>query len=398
MTIYQGDETLCGWAATRMLLVRLTHCRAYARMALNGPGPHSLEALEKAAHKAGVRLLFRRVDDPRALFANREFPILLLLNGRKNGHLVLARRRVGNRFLIDDPARGRRWVRIDELIKSWSLIYGEGEPIEKEGVRPRGKKPLLRPPFKRGLLFAELAAALGFAFGLFFLNEGGLLEGGFLLLGATLLLVMASLLAVLALKDLDRRYDPLLASLPDERFKRGFEAFARLKKGAVGDYSAFLTSSFGGLFLLLLLGLGSPGFLLAGGLLALYLVLEGTFGGRKLGEKARLLAQREEGLFRPSISFEGRLRTMKEIEASSYKILASVLYGRIVSVLLSFLLALLPTLLSAEPTFLAYLLNALALFSLNWSFRGAGNYLSGSPVRRSDLDYFDQYIDPLFFP
>ena len=170
MVIYQGDEKLCGWAATRMLLVSLTHARAYARLSLRGKPPYNLLHLAEGARAAGVELTFKRAYDKASIRRARRFPLLLVLGSEEEGHMVLLRGRLGSLFVLDDPAAGRRLVSFRKLLASWSGVYGEGRRVEKL-VPPRAKRSFV-PFYGRFLTpLLEALVAILLAVGFFFLGD-----------------------------------------------------------------------------------------------------------------------------------------------------------------------------------------------------------------------------------
>ncbi len=392
MTIFQGDETLCGWAATRMMLVALTHDKGFERLSLKGKSPFSLLELSLACKKAGVRLSFRRAHAKEELRKVSRFPLLLLVAGGEGGHLVMGRARLGGFLLVDDPAEGRKWVSISSFLPSWTGIFGEGELIDRHLDRPRRKKGLL-PFFPRLLLFLEEgAAASSMALGAFFLPRGPAFLSPLLFLCSALFVLGGHFLSLSLLRKVDRECDPLLADLDDDRFKEAYARCQSLKKGLVADFRLFSSSFFAGISLLGLLAAESAAFLLSGGLLILYLLFAGFLRGRIAIPKIREIAKKEKDLLSKPREKAARLSAMRDIEGRSYSAAVSFSLRRITETALILFLASFPPFLAGSISVEGYLYSAFALFAFRFAFEGASRYLFERPRRRSDLDYFDQRI------
>lgn len=393
MVIYQGDEKLCGWAATRMLLVSLTHARAYARLSLRGKPPYNLLHLAEGARAAGVELTFKRAYDKASIRRARRFPLLLVLGSEEEGHMVLLRGRLGSLFVLDDPAAGRRLVSFRKLLASWSGVYGEGRRVEKL-VPPRAKRPFV-PFYGRFLTpLLEGLVAILLAVGFFFLGDDLLFLSPLFLLAAGFLLIARQRLSIRLLKDLDRRGNRLLARSRNGEFRECYVRFQRLKKEAVGDMTGFFSSLFAGLVLLFLLGLNAPSFLASGALLALYLLLEGTLGARKGRQEAKELASDEEKALSARFDAEQRMASLADLERRAYRLADRFSYRRLVYAALVLLLALIPPLLEGPFNLNYYLFTAFGLFGVGLASRGCVDYCALAPSRKGDLDFYDQRLDP----
>ncbi len=393
MLIFQGDEKLCGWAATRMLLVSLTHARAYARLSLRGKPPYNLLHLSEGAKAAGVELTFKRAYEKASLLRARRFPLLLLLGKEEEGHMVLVRGRLGRLFLVDDPARGRRLVPGKALLADWSGIFGEGKREERI-VHPRPKRPLV--PFHGRFLtpFLEGLVALSMAVGFFFVKDGLLFLAPAFLFLAGLFSILRQRLSIRLLHRLDNEGNRLLSRARNGEFRECYVRFQRLKKEAVGDSAGFFSSLFSGLVLLFLLGLNAPSFLASGALLALYLLLEGAFVAGKERQEARELSSDEEKAMSLRLGPEERLASLEALERRAYRLADRFSYRRLLYGAIVLLLALLPPLLEGPFNLNHYLFTAFGLFGLGLAFRGCADYLGEAPLRKADLDFYDQRLDP----
>lgn len=393
MLIYQGDEKLCGWAATRMLLVSLTHARAYARLSLRGKPPYNLLHLAEGARAAGVELSFKRAYDKSSLRRARRFPLLLVLGSEEEGHMVLLRGRLGSLFLLDDPAAGRRLVGAKKLLERWSGVFGEGRRVEKL-VHPKPKRPLV-PFYGRFLTpLLEGLVAILLAVGFFFMGDGLVFLSPVFFLAAGLLLVARQRLSIRLLRFLDRRGNRLLARSRNGDFRDCYVRYQRLKKEAVGDSAGFFSSLFAGLVLLFLLGLNAPSFLASGALLAIYLLLDGTLGGRREREETMGLAADERKACAARLGAEERIASLSDLERRAYRLADRLSYRRLVYGALVLLLSLIPPLLEGPFNLNYYLFTAFGLFGVGLAFRGCVDYHAEAPRRKADLDFYDQRLDP----
>ena len=230
-TVYQHGEEECGYAALRSFLILLTGREGWRYLPRPKEGPLDLERLSRMAAEAGVSLVWKKAHYKGALLENPRLPLLLLLEEGSRGHLIVLRKKKGDRFLVEDPAKGRSWVRAKDLLSSWNLVFGEGELLEK---REPPRKRRLQDPFEMPLLLAMLTLELALLMpGLYFLQE-----------------------------DPRLFYAILFLSLS--------KAKSSLTRGPMHLLSSILVA----LVLYLYLALDSPGFALAGGIV---LVLEGLY-------------------------------------------------------------------------------------------------------------------------
>ena len=273
-TVYQHGEEECGYAALRSFLILLTGREGWRYLPRPKEGPLDLERLSRMAAEAGVSLVWKKAHYKGALLENPRLPLLLLLEEGSRGHLIVLRKKKGDRFLVEDPAKGRAWARAKDLLSSWNLVFGEGELLEK---REPPRKRRLQDPFEMPLLLAMLTLELALLMpGLYFLQSlfAHLFREG---------------LSHYFLLRFDRRNLPLLRkSSPPEDFLLYQKAKSSLTRGPMHLLSSILVA----LVLYLYLALDSPGFALAGGIV---LVLEGLYlpvaallrkEERKLGSRA----------------------------------------------------------------------------------------------------------------
>ena len=269
-TVYQHGEEECGYAALRSFLILLTGREGWRYLPRPKEGPLDLERLSRMAAEAGVSLVWKKAHYKGALLENPRLPLLLLLEEGSRGHLIVLRKKKGDRFLVEDPAKGRSWVRAKDLLSSWNLVFGEGELLEK---REPPRKRRLQDPFEMPLLLAMLTLELALLMpGLYFLQEDPRLFYAILFLSLSLFAhLLREGLSHYFLVRFDRRNLPLLRKgSPPEDFLLYQKAKSSLTRGPMHLLSSILVA----LVLYLYLALDSPGFALAGGIV---LVLEGLY-------------------------------------------------------------------------------------------------------------------------
>ena len=269
-TVYQHGEEECGYAALRSFLILLTGRGEWRYLPRPKEGPLDLECLSRMAAEAGVSLVWKKAHYKEALLKSPRLPLLLLLEEGSRGHLVVIRKKKGDRFLLEDPAKGRVWIKGKDLLSFWSLVFGEGTLIERREPPHRRR---LHDPFETPLLLAMLTLELALMMpGLYFLQEDPRLFYAILFLSLSLLAhLLREGLSHYFLLRFDRRNLPLLRKgSPPEDFLLFQKAKSSLMKGPMALLSSILVA----LVLYLYLALDSPGFALAGGIA---LLLEGLY-------------------------------------------------------------------------------------------------------------------------
>ncbi len=168
-TVYQAKPDSCGYAATRSFLIYFTKQKGWRYLKRDHEGAYDLQELSFLAKQAGVNLIWKRSCYANCLEEAKRFPLLLLLNEGKDGHLVVLLKKRKEYFYLDDPAKGKYWIKGKELMKKWSLIFGEGYFDRKE-IPPKRPKLIdyFTLPLLLSLLFLELVF---FLIGFYFLEE-----------------------------------------------------------------------------------------------------------------------------------------------------------------------------------------------------------------------------------
>ena len=170
--VYQAQEKGCGFATVKMALIHMSDDPRYAFL----PEPRVEEAPDLAtlidyAADAGLTLRGYFAPQKTEISESAEFPILPLLRGEGGLHIVFLYARRRRRFLLLDPALGKRSLREKDLLALWNGQFLRIEGYEKKGEPPNPKEGGY-PVYGRaqGLLSASLAllpmavAALGLLF------------------------------------------------------------------------------------------------------------------------------------------------------------------------------------------------------------------------------------------
>ena len=117
--VYQGDEEGCGLASLKMLLLDLTKKKGYRYLTSDKEEDLSLEDIRQMAFKEGVDIKWKRCSKEEDLLTATTFPLLILLKGEGKGHLVYLKKAKKGRFLVYDPAIGKKWLKKEELVKDY---------------------------------------------------------------------------------------------------------------------------------------------------------------------------------------------------------------------------------------------------------------------------------------
>jgi hypothetical protein len=390
--IYQEDENGCGLASMRMFLCALTRRHGYKFLTLEGHPPYSLENLRLASSKEGVDLVFKKVADPLSLKTNKKWPILLLLKGGKNGHLVLAIRRFGKRVLIHDPADGKSWIKIPKLIEKWTGVFGEGNVTEKR--RCPFKKPHLIK--SSALIIPSLLSLVACAclfVGFYFLSAEGNYLFPILFFGAYgLVEITERFLLVKAMKSFDEKWLNSIFDSDPERLRKNFERYYSYKRNVFPSWLDFFEGAATAIGLLILVGMNEPSFFAAAGGMALYLVGASATLSMSLAKRKLSLEEAEQALFKDDYQKEVKLRSLKDINSEAYKIGDLCIYERVIFFAVTLVLALFPVLASEEISLNYYLLHFFALLAVGEGLKKVLGFFEEKPQREIDEAYFREYL------
>ena len=123
--IPQVTKSDCGFACLKMLLANVHKDERYLYLKEDeSHGPYSYQELVKYAQHYDVTLIGVKYDDKGDLRNINKFPLILTVQGEnQSSHAVLIMKKRGNKFKIQDPARGVYWEKIDKLIKIWDGTF-----------------------------------------------------------------------------------------------------------------------------------------------------------------------------------------------------------------------------------------------------------------------------------
>lgn len=391
-TIYQGDEEGCGLACLRMALVLVSHQKNYRYLTLEGHPPYSLEQLQKAAAKEGLNLAFKRVGDKQDLFRNTHWPIFLLLGPEQDSHCVLARKAWRNRILVDDPSKGRHWVKSTELFDRWNGIYGEIASYF-ESKCPYKKKTLDIPWLFSLASIAEIVAEAALYFGFYNVEKNAdylYSVLAFALFG--LFSILKRLFAVSGMKAFDRDYLDLIYHEDPARLRLNYEHYYRYKGLLFGGWIEFVSALFFSAALTLLVGFNNPFFFASAGGYFAFALFEGGYWRKRLqGEKGEL-ENGEKALFQSKEEAEEKMASLHLLNEKAYQLGDYLSYNQIIRFVLSLALALIPVLGEQEITLNYFLFHFFALLSIGEGFEKIVSFFVKARERSQEFDYFLEYF------
>jgi hypothetical protein len=390
--IYQGDEQGCGLSSLRALLILESHQRGYRYLNLEGHPPYSLESLKDAALKEGLTLSFKRVSGPKRLEDNTQWPLLLLLGPEKDSHMVLARKRLGRRILVDDPSAGRHYLKIAELNQLWNGIYGVVVSYERQPC------PYHRPSFGEGGR-RYLALALGvlsqvcFYIGFYFMG----LENGFygtlgFLSSGVLLEIGERYVAVWAMKCFDKKWLFYVDDPEPGKLKKNYEHYYAFKKGLYSHWLSFFSSFVFFISLSFLVGFNNPTFFASIASLAVYLFLEATLFNPTMRLSRRNLEGREQALFANRLKEDERRHEIAYLAKESYRLGDYLGYGQAVGFAMVMALAFIPSLAVNDFSLNYYLFHFFALYAIAGALREVYSFFENHDLQESQYDYFLEYF------
>lgn len=382
--IYQAKNDTCGYSALRTFLIELTHQKGWRYLPRLHDGAMDLRELSTLASDAGVTLAWKRANYANAIYEAKRFPILLLLNEGKQGHLVTLLKKKKNMFLIADPKNGKEWISGALLQEKWTLVFGEGK-IEKKETPPKKKR--LIDPFALPLLLAFLFLELVFFFlGISFLQEDPRLLYAiiFLTLGVIFFAVREGS-SFYFMHQFEEKHLSLIAkgSKADD-----YLLFQKAKSTFLFSPSSAFASLLIAFTLYVYLALWGVGYALAGALLILLEVLYCPLFATLKKEERRLERREALLLSRP---FERKFA--RKIGREGEKLALKMRVVDLITYLPLFLLSFLALYQSETSSFYAYITAFLALFLFEKSLRPALHYPLGKKERRKIEDaFFERFL------
>ena len=317
--IYAGDKGGCGLASLKMLLVFLKKDRNYEY--LEEKGAKSLEELKLLAEKEGVSLLWKKANNKKSIEENKTFPLLLLLEGKNENHLVYLKKKKGNGFVLYDPDIGETSVSLEELLEKWTGVYGEGK-LQKKGECSYKKEHYLTFKGLLSILSLFLLSSLSFFLSFYFFEGEKPVYLTILFLAlAGLFLILEKEAIRLEMQRFDKVYLPSLFEKKGDLTEK-YKRYLDFKKSLFFRLRTFVEAPICLIGTLVVFGINTPSFLLS----ALFMILESTlsllvFKPLSLKEKMDLSSEEEHLLslereeksdkaFKNYLSFEKKITTL----------------------------------------------------------------------------------------
>ena len=375
-----------------MALVLVSHQKNYRYLTLEGHPPYSLDQLQRAAEKEGLKLTFKRVGDKEDLLQNKSWPVFLLLGDEKNPHCVLARKTWRKRLLIDDPSSGRHWLKKDQVLKKWNGVYGEVGPYF-ESKCPYQKKSVDIPWAFSLASLMEILAESALYLGFYNVQKNApYLYSVFAFTLFGLFSIVKHLLAVKGTKRFDHLYLESVYDPDNRRLRLNYEHFYHYKKLLFGGWIEFVSALFFSAALTILVGFNNPFFFAsAAGYLA-FAFAEGWDWGRRIDREKNQLEIDEKCLFSSKDNREEKQASLHALNAKAYQLGDYLSYLQIIRFVLALALALIPLLGQQEISLNYFLFHFFALLAIGEGFEKTVAFFVKTRERGQEFDYFLEYF------
>ena len=386
--VYQGDEEGCGLATLKMLLLDLTKKKGYRYLTSEKEADISLEDIRQIAFKEGVDIKWKRASSKEELLLATSFPLLILLEGSRKGHLVYLKKATKKKFLVYDPAIGKKWVKKEDFIKNFSCVYGEPVLFSVESC------PYTKPKIfsKKGFLLSSLASLLGIAslyFGLYLLgNEDSYILVAIFLSLYGLLSVGSRLINGVFSRKFDKRWLKYVPSNSKKKLAKNYERYYAFKSStfpAVMTIVEGVSVVFG---LSFLFGLNDPYFYVSAVGLNLYLALESGIFRKKTVKKKESLVLAEENLLQGKDNIKEQFKKMSQISNEAFQIGEGTTYVQIIYMAVAIGLSFIPSLMSDNFSLNYYLFHFFGLLGLGQGIRSLLNFFENRSERARAYVYF----------
>lgn len=391
--VYQGDEEGCGLATLKMLLLDLTKKKGYRYLTSEKETDISLEDIRQIAFKEGVDIKWKRASSKEELLLATSFPLLILLEGSNKGHLVYLKKGTKKKFLVYDPAIGKRWVKKEDFIKDFSCVYGEPVLFSVESC------PYTKPKIfsKKGFFLSSLTSLLGIAslyFGLYLLgNEDSYIVVAILLSLYGLLSVGSRLINGFFSRRFDKRWLKYVPSNSKKKLAKNYERYYAFKSStfpAVMTIVEGVSVVFG---LSFLFGLNDPYFYVSAIGLCIYLALESGIFRKKVVKKKESLVLAEENLLQGKDNIREQLKKMSSISNKAFQIGEGATYVQIIYMAVAIGLAFIPSMMSENFTLNYFLFHFFGLLGLGQGIRSLLNFFENRSERERAYVYFlDNFV------
>ena len=233
--IYQAQEKGCGYAAIKNLLAYngFAHAESLAEPPIADKAP-TLGELIAFAKEFGLTLSGYKFLEPSALSTCDSFPLLLMLEEGGREHLVMAKKKKKDRYLILDPASGESWQKEEEILPKFSGVYLR--QLSYETKQEKGEAaPSLKRPFITYLLplFPILEASLAF-FAIMFFSSVSNFSLLLLFVAAYCLLILSrSVFLMAAMEHFDAQWSQGLAMREKDERKEALKHYLAYKKASI---------------------------------------------------------------------------------------------------------------------------------------------------------------------
>ena len=233
--IYQAQEKGCGYAAIKNLLAYNGFPRAEALeeppIAEKAP---SLGELIAYASEFGLTLSGYKFLEPSGLSTCGAFPLLCLLSEGEKSHLVLVKRKKGDRYLVCDPSEGEAWQKEGELLQRFSGVYLKQLSYEPKKERGEALPSIKKPIFAYLLpIFPFLEAALAFCAISFFSSESNFLLLLLIVAAYCLLILSRTVFLMAGMEQFDARWSRGLAIQEKENREEALQHYLAYKKASI---------------------------------------------------------------------------------------------------------------------------------------------------------------------
>ncbi|MCQ2772942.1 MAG: cysteine peptidase family C39 domain-containing protein [Bacilli bacterium] len=357
----------------------------YRYMKMEGDKPYSLEDLSKKAFEEGVKLTFMKVDSKEAIKSNQTFPLLLVLEGDYGTHMVLLRKSRRKKFLIYDPAYGKKWIKEHELIAQWTGVFGQGEKMDYRECKEASPK-IIHPRYTIASILCVVGSVLALFFGFYHLNE----EGNFLspvvyFAFYAVFEILRQSLAIREMKKFDEKYKHVLLSSKCTDINKDYKTFSLFKMHAFSSLINLVASCVAFVVLSILMGVNSPSFFLGVGVVASYQVISCFFIGKDIKNKVQAIGIKEEKMLSGNGDREASLDILFK---DSYSVAEQFSFKKIIEIIICFFAALIPFSIDKVFSLNFYLFNFFSLYVIQASLKGVEDYFLNYREREMNKQSF----------
>ncbi len=238
--IYQAQEKGCGYAAIKNLLAYngFAHAESLAEPPIEEKAP-TLSELIAFASQFGLTLSGYKFLEPSALSTCDCFPLLLMLEENGKEHLVMAKKKKKDRYLILDPASGESWQKEKELLAKFGGVYLRQLSYESKEEKGEAMPSLKRPLIAYVLpLFPFLEAALAFFAVMFFSSVSNFTLLLLFVAAYCLLILSRSVFLLASMEQFDAQWSQGLATREKEERKEALKHYLSYKKASIVPWAS----------------------------------------------------------------------------------------------------------------------------------------------------------------